>query len=62
MYFNLDGEDSDNILEHILLINADTYTPTKLDLIPTGEIKKVENTPFDFRKEKRLVKILTIHC
>ncbi len=56
MYFNLDGEDSDNILEHILLINADTYTPTKLDLIPTGEIKKVENTPFDFRKGKKIGK------
>ena len=56
MYFNLDGEDSDNILEHILLINADTYTPTKLDLIPTGEIKKVENTPFDFREEKKIGK------
>lgn len=47
-YFNLSGAGS--ILDHLVTINADRITPVHEDQIPTGEIKSVEGTPFDFRK------------
>ncbi len=49
-YFNLSGEGDNTILDHLLTIRADGYTPVDETLIPTGEIASVENTPFDFRK------------
>ncbi|HTG70787.1 MAG TPA: galactose-1-epimerase [Candidatus Udaeobacter sp.] len=49
-YYNLAGEDKGNILEHIVTLNADRYTPVKRDLIPTGQVLDVAGTPFDFRK------------
>ncbi|MRI00635.1 galactose-1-epimerase [Kriegella sp. EG-1] len=51
-FFNLAGESSGNVNEHIMMINADAFTPVDEGLIPTGEIRKVENTPFDFRTPK----------
>ncbi|HVX67230.1 MAG TPA: aldose epimerase family protein [Bryobacteraceae bacterium] len=47
-YFNLGGEE--NILEHELTLFADRFTPVDKGLIPTGELRSVAGTPFDFRK------------
>ena len=48
-YFNLNGQGSGDILGHRLKIYADTFTPSTADLIPEGDIRPVEGTPFDFR-------------
>ena len=49
-FFNLNGEGSGDVLNHILQINADRYTPVDKDSIPVGRLDSVEGTPFDFRK------------
>jgi aldose 1-epimerase len=47
-YFNLAGQG--DILKHELTLHASRFTPVDAGLIPTGELKPVESTPFDFRK------------
>jgi len=51
-FFNLNGIGSGDILGHFMKIQADLYTPVNEDLIPTGKLDSVKNTPFDFRSMK----------
>ena len=54
-YFNLAGADGDrDVMDHQLTLAASAYTPVDEGLIPTGEIRPVEGTPFDFRTPRSI--------
>ncbi|MBZ4652293.1 MAG: galactose mutarotase like [Proteiniphilum sp.] len=48
-YFNLSRDPSQSVLDHLLTINADQFTPVDTTFMTTGAIEKVEGTPMDFR-------------
>lgn len=53
-YFNLSGNHAAEGTDQILYVNADKFTPADDKLIPTGEMRPVEGTPFDFRTPKTI--------
>lgn len=53
-YFNLEGHDSGDVLDHQMKIYSDKFTPTDDLLIPTGELADVTGTPMDFRQAKKI--------
>ena len=53
-YFNLKGDGEGNVLDHVLQINAKEFIPIDATSIPTGEIRAVKGTPFDFTEPKAI--------
>ncbi len=55
-YFNLTADFNQPVLDHELVIKADSFLPVDSTLIPTGEFRNVAETPFDFRSPKAIGK------
>lgn len=53
-FFNLKGEGQGDVLDHLLWVDAEQFTPTDATAIPTGEFRDVRGTPFDFTTPKSL--------
>ena len=53
-YFNLAGQGAGDVLGHLLRLDAETYTPVDAALIPTGEIRAVEDTAYDFTNARTI--------
>lgn len=53
-YFNLKGDFSKDILGHQVMLDANYYLPVDAGLIPTGELRSVDGTPFDFKEAKAI--------
>ncbi len=61
-YFNLSGYGSGSIHSHELVLDAEYYLPTDDTLIPTGEIRSVKGTPFDFTTSKEVGRDIMSDC
>ena len=61
-YFNLEGHGAGSIENHILELTASCFTPVAAGGIPTGEIRPVKDTPFDFRTPKRIGEEIHADC
>jgi aldose 1-epimerase len=53
-YFNLAGEGAGSVLDHVVALAADAFAPTDATQIPTGALRPVDGTPFDFRAPRPL--------
>jgi len=53
-YWNLNGHQSGPVVNHNITLFSDSYTPVDVNLIPTGEIRPVTGTPFDFTKPREI--------
>ena len=53
-YFNLGMSDDGDILDHVVELNADYFTPVNSEMIPNGELRKVTGTPMDLRQPTRI--------
>jgi len=53
-FFNLKGAGNGDVLDHELVINAEQFCPVNETLIPTGELKNVKGTPFDFLTQHKI--------
>ena len=53
-YFNLSADFNNNVLDHHVYINAQTFLPVDQNMIPTGELREVLKTPFDFNEPKQV--------
>ncbi len=51
-YWNLKGAGNGDITDHVATLDAERYLPSDDELIPTGELREVAGTPYDFRKSK----------
>ncbi|WP_349351584.1 aldose epimerase family protein [Flagellimonas sp. MMG031] len=60
-YFNLSGNLCSPVLDHEIFLNADSFLPVDDELVPTGELRDVCGTPFDFRKPKLIGKDIEKH-
>lgn len=60
-YWNLSGEGSGSVMGQRLTIPAQAYLPVDATSIPTGEIRKVDGTPFDFRQGKPIGRDIRMH-
>ncbi len=53
-YFNLGGTDVTDVLDHVVELNADFFTPVDSEMIPSGELRDVSATPMDLRLPARI--------
>lgn len=61
-YFNLAGHDSGDVHDQVVSIDADEFLPVREDSVSTGETRRVEGTPFDFRSPKALGTDISEDC